>query len=53
LGVPRQVEDNRLYRAPKSQLKRFEQQLAAQDWRAIREGLEVKLCPCPDGTTET
>jgi hypothetical protein len=38
---------------PKSQLKRFEQQLAAQDWRAIREGLEVKLCQCPDGTTET
>jgi transposase len=38
---------------PKSQLKRFEQQLAAQDWHAIREGLEVKLCPCPDGGTET
>jgi transposase len=38
---------------PKSQLKRFEQQLAAQDWRAIREGLEVKLCQCPDGTSET
>ncbi len=34
---------------PKSQLRRFEQQLAAHDWRAIREGLEVKLCPCPDG----
>lgn len=38
---------------PKSQLKRFEQQLAAQDWHAIREGLEVKLCPCPDGGAET
>jgi len=38
---------------PKSQLKRFEQQLAEQDWRAIREGLEVKLCPCPDGGAET
>lgn len=38
---------------PKSQLKRFEQQLAAQDWHAIREGLEVKLCPCPDGGQET
>jgi transposase len=38
---------------PKSQLKRFEQQLAAQDWRAIREGLEVKLCPCPNGGAET
>jgi transposase len=38
---------------PKSQLKRFEQQLAAQDWHAIRDGLEVKLCPCPDGGAET
>ena len=38
---------------PKSQLRRFEQQLAAHDWRAIREGLEVKLCPCPDGSAET
>lgn len=38
---------------PKSQLKRFEQQLAAQDWHVIREGLEVKLCPCPDGGSET
>jgi transposase len=38
---------------PKSQLKRFERQLAAQDWHAIREGLEVKLCPCPDGGAET
>ena len=38
---------------PKSQLKRFEQQLAAQDWHVIREGLEVKLCPCPKGGSET
>jgi transposase len=38
---------------PKSQLKRFEQQLLAQDWHVIREGLEVKLCPCPDGGGET
>ena len=22
-------------------------------WHAIREGLEVKLCPCPDGGSET
>ena len=38
---------------PKSQLKRFERELAAQDWHAIREGLEVKLCPCPHGGSET
>ncbi len=38
---------------PKSQLKRFEPQLVAQDWHAIRDGLEVKLCACPDGGAET
>jgi transposase len=38
---------------PKSQLKRFEQPLAAQDWHVIRDGLEVKLCPCPDRGSET
>lgn len=38
---------------PKCQLKRFEQQLLAQDWHTIREGLEVKLCTGPDGGTET
>lgn len=38
---------------PKSQLKRFERQLAEQDWHAIRDGLEVKSCPCPDGGSET
>ena len=38
---------------PKSMLKKFEQQLLGEDWHAIREGLEVKLCPSPDGETET
>ncbi len=38
---------------PKCQLKRFERQLLSQDWHAIREGLEVKLCPCPEGGEET
>jgi transposase len=34
---------------PKSMLKRFERELLSEDWHAIREGLEVKLCPSPDG----
>jgi transposase len=34
---------------PKSMLKQFEQQLLAEDWHAVHEGLEVKLCPSPDG----
>lgn len=39
---------------PKSQLKKFEQALVEEtDWKTIREGLEVKVCPCPDGGSET
>ena len=34
---------------PKSMLRQFEQELLAADWRTIRDGLEVKLCPSPDG----
>jgi transposase len=48
-------EDPRRYivGTPKSQLKKFERQLLAGDWHAIRDGLEVKVCACPDGGTET
>jgi transposase len=38
---------------PKCQLKKFQQQLAGSDWHAIRDGLEVQLCPCPAGGSET
>ena len=34
---------------PKSALKKFEQELLDENWKSIREGLEVKLCPSPDG----
>jgi transposase len=34
---------------PKSMLKQFERELLAEDWHSIRDGLEVKLCPSPDG----
>ena len=34
---------------PRSQLKRFEQELLKADWQQVREGLEVKLCPSQDG----
>lgn len=34
---------------PKGQLKRFEQQMLMEDWQQVREGVEVKLCPSPDG----
>jgi transposase len=34
---------------PKSLLKQYQRHLLEEDWHAIREGLEVKLCPSPDG----
>ena len=39
--------------ASKGTLKNFERQLLEEDWQAIRDGLEVKLCPAPDGGQET
>ena len=44
-------QDGRRYivGTPKSELRRFEQDLAKENWSAIREGLEVKLCPGPEG----
>jgi len=33
----------------KGTLRRFERELLEGGWETIREGLEVKLCPCPDG----
>lgn len=38
--------------ASKASLKQFEQQLLADDWQQIRQGLEVKLCPSPAGDEE-
>jgi len=34
---------------PRSTLRRFERDLLDDGWQTIREGLEVKLCPCPNG----
>jgi transposase len=49
------AEEHRRYiiGTPKNQLKKFEQQLLAKDWKQVHEGLEVKLCPAPDGSHET
>jgi transposase len=33
----------------KGMLRKFERELLASDWRQVHEGLEVKLCPAPDG----
>ena len=37
----------------KTLLRKYEKQLIAPDWNTVHEGLEVKLCPDPDGGTET
>ncbi len=37
----------------KTLLRRYEKQLSAPDWSLVHEGLEVKLCPDPDGGSET
>lgn len=34
---------------PKSRLRRHERDLLEGGWTTVREGLEVKLCPSPDG----
>jgi transposase len=34
---------------PKSMLKRFEQDLLSQEWKQVHTGLEVRLCPAPEG----
>jgi transposase len=38
---------------PKSTLRKYEKQLMERDWAVVHEGLEVKLCPGPDGGAET
>jgi transposase len=34
---------------PKSMLKRFQRDLLDENWQKVREGIEAKLCPAPDG----
>ena len=38
---------------PKSLLKTWEAELLKSDWRTIQAGVEVKICPAPDGGQET
>ena len=38
---------------PKSLLKKFEHHLLDQHWEKVASGVEVRLCPSPDGTEET
>lgn len=49
LGYLREKGQQYIVGTAKSQLKRYEQELLNKDWQEIREGLEVKRCPSPDG----
>jgi transposase len=44
-------QDGRRYivGTPKGMLKRFKRELLSSDWKQVHEGLEVRLCPAPDG----
>ena len=53
LAFLREGERRYIVGTPKGLLKKFEQQLLAEDWNTLRDGLEVKLCAAPDGTSET
>ena len=37
----------------RTMLHKYEKQLLEKDWTLVREGLEVKLCPDPEGGQET
>ena len=37
----------------KNELRAFEKHLSGRGWHEVHEGLEVKLCPSPEGTDET
>ena len=45
-------QENRRYLVgtPKSQLRQWQAELAGDGWDQVWEGLEVKLCPNPEGT---
>jgi transposase len=45
------LQDGRRYilGTPRGELKRYEQQLQDKAWTEVRDGLEVKLCPGPNG----
>jgi transposase len=38
---------------PKSLLRKFEHHLLDEHWERVESGVEVRICPSPDGTEET
>jgi transposase len=38
---------------PRTMLRKMEEQLLDRDWKQVREGIEVKLAPAPEGSLDT
>ncbi len=53
LDLLRDAKASYLVGTPKSMLKQFERDLLEQQWEQVGPGVEVKLCPSPDGENET
>ncbi len=50
LAWPQQTGRRYLIGTPKAEMKRWRREITeARDWRQVRDGIEVKLCPGPDG----
>lgn len=52
LKLLRQDQRRYIIGTSKSQLKYFETELQQSDWQKVRDGLEVKRCPSPDGEAD-
>ena len=53
LEALRQRDGGYLVGTPRSLLRKVEARLLEGDWKSVREGIEVKLVPSPDGSQDT
>ena len=49
----RQRRGNYLVGTPRTLLRKVERELLEENWKEVREGIEVKLVPAPDGGEDT
>jgi len=53
LEALRRCGGNYLVGTPRTMLRKVEAALVEQDWKTVRDGIEVKVVPVPDGGTDT
>jgi transposase len=53
LEALRRCGGNYLVGTPRTMLRKVEAALVEQDWKTVRDGIEVKVVPAPDGGTDT